>query len=51
VGAPVRFSATAEVGIRRLTPELGQDEDYVFGELLGLSRAERDALETREVIL
>jgi crotonobetainyl-CoA:carnitine CoA-transferase CaiB-like acyl-CoA transferase len=51
VGAPVRFSATQEVGIRRLTPELGQDEDYVFGELLGLSRAEREALQAREVIL
>ena len=50
VGAPVRFSATQEVGIRRLTPELGQDEDYVFGELLGLSRAEREALQAREVI-
>jgi benzylsuccinate CoA-transferase BbsF subunit len=51
VGAPARFSATPEVGIRRLTPELGQDEDHVFGELLGLSRAERDALQAREVIL
>lgn len=51
VGAPARFSKTNEVGIRRLTPALGQDEDYVFGELLGLSRAERDDLERREVIL
>lgn len=51
VGAPARFSTTDEVGIRRLTPELGQDEDYVFGELLGLSRTERDALQAREVIL
>lgn len=51
VGAPARFSRTGEVGIRRLTPTLGQDEDYVFGELLGLSRSQRDALEQREVIL
>lgn len=50
VGAPARFSATSDVGIRRLTPTLGQDEDYVYGELLGLSRAQRDDLETREVI-
>ena len=44
VGAPARFSVTDEVGIRRLTPTLGQDEDHVFGELLGLSRAQRDDL-------
>lgn len=50
VGAPARFSASRDVGIRRLTPRLGQDEDYVFGELLGLGRAQRDDLETREVI-
>jgi crotonobetainyl-CoA:carnitine CoA-transferase CaiB-like acyl-CoA transferase len=51
VGAPARFSKTNEVGIRRLTPALGQDEDYVFGELLGLSSAQRADLEAREVIL
>ncbi len=51
VGAPARFGRTADVGIRRLTPELGQDEDYVFGELLGLSAAQRKDLEAREVIL
>jgi benzylsuccinate CoA-transferase BbsF subunit len=50
VGAPARFSVTDEVGIRRLTPALGQDEDHVFGELLGLSRAQRDDLEAREII-
>ena len=50
IGPPARFSATADVGIRRLTPTLGQDEDYVFGELLGLSSAARRALEEREVI-
>lgn len=51
VGPPGRFSKTSEVGIRRLTPSLGQDEDYVFGELLGLSTAQRADLEEREVIL
>lgn len=51
VGAPARFSKTHDVGIRRLTPALGQDEDYVFGELLGLSAAQRADLERREVIL
>jgi crotonobetainyl-CoA:carnitine CoA-transferase CaiB-like acyl-CoA transferase len=51
VSAPARFSKTQDVGIRRLTPALGQDEDYVFGELLGLSSAQRAELEKREVIL
>ncbi|MCK9562928.1 MAG: CoA transferase [Bacteroidales bacterium] len=51
VGAPARFSATSDVGIRRATPELGQDEDYVFGELLGLTTDQRADLEEREVIL
>jgi crotonobetainyl-CoA:carnitine CoA-transferase CaiB-like acyl-CoA transferase len=50
VGAPARFGRNGGVGIRRLTPALGQDEDHVFGELLGLSRAQRDDLEQREVI-
>lgn len=50
VGAPARFSKTDQVGIKRLTPALGQDEEYVFGELLGLSTAQRADLETREVI-
>jgi crotonobetainyl-CoA:carnitine CoA-transferase CaiB-like acyl-CoA transferase len=51
VGAPARFSRTSDVGIRSLTPELGQDEDFVFGELLGLSTSQRAELEQREVIL
>lgn len=51
VGAPVRFSKTHDIGIRRLTPALGEDEEYVFGELLGLSSAQRTDLERREVIL
>ncbi|HEX4377928.1 MAG TPA: CoA transferase [Steroidobacteraceae bacterium] len=51
VGAPAKFSRTHEVGIDRLTPALGQDEEYVFGELLGMTQAQRAALEQREVIL
>ncbi|MNR38812.1 Formyl-CoA:oxalate CoA-transferase [compost metagenome] len=51
VGAPARFGATDQVGIRRLTPALGQDEDYVFGELLGMDSAQRADLEARGVIL
>ncbi|WP_438857859.1 CaiB/BaiF CoA transferase family protein [Achromobacter spanius] len=51
VGAPARFSGADQVGIRRLTPALGQDEDYVFGELLGLGAQQRADLERREVIL
>lgn len=50
VAVPMRLSKGAEVGIHRGTPELGQDEDHVYGELLGLSRAERSALEEAEVI-
>jgi len=50
VGAPARFSRTDGVGIRRLTPALGQDEEYVFGALLGLSSTQRADLESREVI-
>ncbi|MBA2964928.1 MULTISPECIES: CaiB/BaiF CoA transferase family protein [Ramlibacter] len=50
VGAAGRFSGTTDVGIRRLTPALGQDEDYVFGELLGLDSSQRADLEAREII-
>lgn len=50
VAAPMRFSKGPEVGIHRGTPQLGQDEDYVYGELLGITRAERQDLEEAEVI-
>ena len=50
VGVPMRLSKAPEVGIDRGTPRLGEHEDYVYGELLGLSRAERCALEEAEVI-
>jgi crotonobetainyl-CoA:carnitine CoA-transferase CaiB-like acyl-CoA transferase len=50
VGVPMRLSKGAEIGIHRGTPKLGEHEDYVYGELLGLSAAQRQALEDAEVI-
>jgi crotonobetainyl-CoA:carnitine CoA-transferase CaiB-like acyl-CoA transferase len=50
VGAPMRLSKGGEIGIHRGTPKLGEHEDYVYGELLGMSRAERLALQEAEVI-
>lgn len=50
VGVPMRLSKGAEIGIERGTPKLGEHEDYVYGELLGMGRDERTALEEAEVI-
>ncbi len=50
VGAPMRLSAADGIGISRPTPALGEHEDYVFGEILGLSRAERSRLEQERAI-
>jgi crotonobetainyl-CoA:carnitine CoA-transferase CaiB-like acyl-CoA transferase len=50
VGVPMRLSKGAEIGIHRGTPKLGEHEDQVYGALLGMSRAERQALEDAEVI-
>lgn len=50
VGVPMRLSKGAEIGIHRGTPKLGEHEDYVYGELLGIRREERSALEDAEVI-
>ena len=50
VGVPIRLSKGQEIGIHRGTPKLGEHEDYVYGELLGLGRDERTALEDAEVI-
>ena len=50
VGVPMRLSKGAGIGIHSGTPRLGEHEDYVYGDLLGLSRAERSALEGNEVI-
>ena len=50
VGVPMRLSKGSEIGIHRGTPKLGEHEDYIYGELLGMTSAERKALEEAEVI-
>lgn len=50
VGVPMRLSKGEDIGIHRGTPKLGEHEDYVYGELLGLTKAERAALQDEEVI-
>ena len=50
VGAPMRLSKGAEIGITRGTPKLGEHEDYVYGELLGMTKTERQALQDEEII-
>ena len=51
IGVPIRLSETPAPGIKRGTPQLGQDEDHVFGEMLGLSLDARRALEAEGAIL
>lgn len=50
VGLPARFSRSDEPAIARGTPGLGEHESYVYGELLGIGRAEYEALVADEVI-
>lgn len=50
VGVPMRLSKGPEIGIHRGTPKLGGDEDYVYGELLGMNSKARRDLEVAEVI-
>ena len=50
VAVPMRLSKGADIGIHSGTPRLGEHEDYVYGEILGMGRAERTALEDAEVI-
>lgn len=50
VGVPMRLSKGSEIGIARGTPKLGEHEDYVYGELLEMTNAERRALQNEEVI-
>ncbi|WP_206996880.1 hypothetical protein [Trinickia mobilis] len=49
-GAAARSGDTDEVGIRRPTPALVQEDEYLFGKLLGMSDAQRRELEERELI-
>lgn len=49
VSAPLRLSKST-TGLERGTPGLGEHEDYVFGELLGMSAAERAALADEQAI-
>jgi crotonobetainyl-CoA:carnitine CoA-transferase CaiB-like acyl-CoA transferase len=49
LGAPIRFSRS-EAGLERGTPRLGEDEDYVFGDLLGLTAEDRKTLMDQQVI-
>jgi crotonobetainyl-CoA:carnitine CoA-transferase CaiB-like acyl-CoA transferase len=48
-GIPMKLSATP-AAIRTPSPIIGEANDYVLGELLGISRAERDALLADQVI-
>ncbi len=48
-GVPIRLSATPG-SIRKGAPDIGEDRDYVLGDLLGLSRAERDGLIAANVV-
>ena len=50
VGVPMRMSKGEDIGFDRFTPGLGEHEDYVYGELLGMSRARRRELEDAQVI-
>ena len=42
-GVPMRLSATPG-SVRTVAPEVGENNDYILGELLGLGRAEREEL-------
>ncbi|WP_075220487.1 CaiB/BaiF CoA transferase family protein [Acuticoccus yangtzensis] len=50
VGRPARFSSADAPAFARGTPGLGEHEDYVYGELLGLGRAAIDDLVARQII-
>jgi crotonobetainyl-CoA:carnitine CoA-transferase CaiB-like acyl-CoA transferase len=50
VGSPFHFSGCETVGVERWTPRLGEHNDFVFGELLGLSPSERASLIEEGVI-
>jgi crotonobetainyl-CoA:carnitine CoA-transferase CaiB-like acyl-CoA transferase len=43
VGIPFKMSSTP-ASVREIAPDVGENTDYVLGEILGLTRAERDGL-------
>jgi crotonobetainyl-CoA:carnitine CoA-transferase CaiB-like acyl-CoA transferase len=47
--SPIRLSVTP-AEYKRAAPELGQDNDYVYSELLGLSRDQINGLKEKGVI-
>jgi crotonobetainyl-CoA:carnitine CoA-transferase CaiB-like acyl-CoA transferase len=48
-GVPMQLSATPG-SVRTVAPEVGEDNDYILGELLGLSRADREELIAEGVV-
>jgi crotonobetainyl-CoA:carnitine CoA-transferase CaiB-like acyl-CoA transferase len=48
-GVPMRLSATPG-SVRTVAPEVGEDNDYILGELLGIGRVERAELIAEGVI-
>lgn len=48
-GIPFKMSAS-DVAVRRCAPLAGESNDYVFGDLLGLSRTERDELIEKKIL-
>ncbi len=50
IGFPARFSKSDAPGMDRGTPGLGEHEDYVFGDLLGIGARERARLVDEHVI-
>jgi crotonobetainyl-CoA:carnitine CoA-transferase CaiB-like acyl-CoA transferase len=49
LSVPAKFSRST-TGLDRGTPRLGEDEEYVFGEILGISQDDRSALIEARVI-
>ena len=49
IGAPWRMSATP-ASVQRAAPLLGEHNDYILGELLGLSPSERQRLVARKIV-
>lgn len=49
MGVPIAFSG-AQVGLDRPAPELGENNREVYGDLLGISDADLEALKARQII-